>query len=261
MKESMKLRITPRSVSRPAISLSALLHVARKSVRARVCKGRDTGVEGGVEKENRKSNAVLTDAVVDTDACRLTSFSLCQQSNEEAGGDDGLPCLARGEMISVPERRKARGIREATGEGSGVSSRGEKGGTFSLFPSPSKTSETRGRLGRGVESGVWSWSADLDASEPGGGDSTCCWWPRLPRTELRVTRTVDIACNRKIKVWETVKVLKKEADEKRKKRAAIQVNSKFILRQSHQTRKRVACYTCKLYFFCSHPSSHAEYVL
>jgi hypothetical protein len=79
-------------------------------------------------------------------------------------------------MISVPERRKARVCREATGEGSGVRRRGEKGGMFSLLPSPSITSvETRGRLGRGVESGVWSWSADLDASEDGGEESTC-WW-------------------------------------------------------------------------------------
>jgi len=69
-KESIKLRITSRSVSRPAISLLALLHVARKRVRARVCKGRDTGVEGGVVKENRESNAVLTDDVDDPGARR-----------------------------------------------------------------------------------------------------------------------------------------------------------------------------------------------
>jgi len=103
-------------------------------------------------------------------------------------------------MISVPGRRKARVVREATGDGSGVSNRGEKGGTFSLFPSPSKTSETRGRLGRGVESGVWSWAADLDGDEL-DGNSTCCWWPRLPRMELRVTRTVDIGSDRIAKVW------------------------------------------------------------
>ena len=76
-------------------------------------------------------------------------------------------------MISVPERRNARVVREATGDGSGVSNRGEKGGTFSLFPSPSKTSETRGRLGRGVESGVWSWPDDLDGDEL----KICCLSP------------------------------------------------------------------------------------
>jgi len=35
-----------------------------------MCKGRDTGVEGGVAKENRDSNAVLMDDVADTDARR-----------------------------------------------------------------------------------------------------------------------------------------------------------------------------------------------
>lgn len=69
-KESIKLRIIARSVSRPAISSLALLHVARRRVRARVCKGRDTGVEGGVVKENREPNTVLTDDVVDSDARR-----------------------------------------------------------------------------------------------------------------------------------------------------------------------------------------------
>lgn len=69
-KESIKLRITSRSVSRPAISLSTLLDVVRKRVRARMCKGRDTGVVGGVVKENRDSNAVLMDDVADTVARR-----------------------------------------------------------------------------------------------------------------------------------------------------------------------------------------------
>ena len=69
-KESIKLRITSCSVSRPAISLSTLLDVVRKRARARMCKGRDIGVEGGVVKENRDSNAVLMDDVTDTDARR-----------------------------------------------------------------------------------------------------------------------------------------------------------------------------------------------
>lgn len=79
-KEVMKSRMVVRSASRPAISLSALLQVARKSVRARVCRGReDNGVGGGVEIENRvESEAVSTEARVDVDACRRIAGATCQ---------------------------------------------------------------------------------------------------------------------------------------------------------------------------------------
>lgn len=76
----MKSRSMARSASRPAMSLSALLQVERRRVRARICNGReDTGVGGGVAKENTvESEAVSTDARVDVDACRRTADATCQ---------------------------------------------------------------------------------------------------------------------------------------------------------------------------------------
>jgi hypothetical protein len=98
--------------------------------------------------------------------------------------------LRDGEIDSVAERRRARVARAETGEGSGVRRPSEKGGTFSLFPSLSRTrTETRGRLFAGVESGVSHSLAALEFRDAGAGE---CWWLRLPRTELRVTRVVSI---------------------------------------------------------------------
>lgn len=89
--------------------------------------------------------------------------------------------LRVGVMTSVAVRLRAR---MALGEVSPLTGLSLRGGMFSLLPSPSSTvTDVRGRFGLGLLSGVRSWSQPLAVV---GRLAEASWWPRFPRTELRV---------------------------------------------------------------------------
>ena len=157
--------MTARSVSRPAISALSLLQVERSKARARAWRGRRDvgGVGGGVAITRCDISGVGVagdDPRVDIDVCRRVAVRQLMSVANQDGNRSFLLVLGRDGVFisSVALRRRAL---VALGEGASMfMDPGLNGGTFSLFESPSTAvTDTRGRFGFGVESGVWScWS-------------------------------------------------------------------------------------------------------
>ena len=77
-----------------------------------------------------------------------------------------VPCREREGVISSVLVRLSEGLPLVDADESPLAISPRKGGTFSLFPSPSKpVSDTLGRFGLGVWSGVGGSQAVLDAGD------------------------------------------------------------------------------------------------
>lgn len=146
--------MTPRSLSRPATSVS-LLHVERSRARARTCRERRDvgGVGGGVAITRCEISDVGVTGDDAIDACLFMTGN--ENISENSSHLNNYLLLGRDGVIIISVFVRRSDLADLGEVGPMFIDSGLRGGTFSLLESPSMAvSEVRIRFGFGVGSGV-----------------------------------------------------------------------------------------------------------